>query len=131
MGLVRAIAPFVAGSSGLRYRRFMPFSIIGCGLWATLFSVLGYIFYRSFDRVASIAGKATLAFGITVAPLAAAVFVWRRLRDPEDAGGSRHGSSTQQKARCCARWRGARAVWSRGLPLAAVPRAPGQVSPDG
>ncbi len=30
IGLVRALAPFVAGTSGLPYRRFVPFSIIGC-----------------------------------------------------------------------------------------------------
>ncbi len=44
IGLVRALCPFVAGSSGLPYRRFIPFSIIGCGLWTTTFCVLGYIF---------------------------------------------------------------------------------------
>jgi undecaprenyl-diphosphatase len=84
IGLVRAISPFVAGSSGLSYRRFIPFSIIGCGLWGTTFCVLGYLFWRSFDRVTAIAGKATLAFGITVALIAGGVFAWRRLRSAED-----------------------------------------------
>jgi membrane protein DedA with SNARE-associated domain/membrane-associated phospholipid phosphatase len=84
IGLVRAVSPFVAGSSGLRYRRFLPFSIIGCGLWSTLFCVLGYLFYRSFDRITAIAGKATLAFGITVAVIVGAVYAWRKLRsEPE------------------------------------------------
>ena len=72
---MRALAPFVAGSSGLSYRRFAPFSIIGCGLWATIFSVLGFVFYRSFDRVAEIAGKATFAFGLTVAVIVGGVYV--------------------------------------------------------
>ena len=53
IGLVRALAPFIAGSSGLRYRRFIPYSIVGTGLWATLFCVLGYVFWRSFDKVAT------------------------------------------------------------------------------
>ena len=78
VGLIRAIAPFVIGSSGFPYRRFLPFSIIGCGLWGTLFCVLGYVFYRSFDRVASIAGKATLGFGIVVFVVAGAVLAYRR-----------------------------------------------------
>ena len=78
VGLIRAIAPFVIGSSGFPYRRFLPFSIIGCGLWSTLFCVLGYVFYRSFDRVASIAGKATLGFGIVVFLVAGAVLAYRR-----------------------------------------------------
>ena len=84
IGLVRAVSPFVAGSSGLPYRRFIPFSVIGCGLWSTLFCVLGYVFYRSFDRVAGIAGKATLGFGITVAVIAGAVYAWRKLRREEN-----------------------------------------------
>ena len=84
IGLVRALAPFVAGSSGLPFRRFLPFSVIGCGLWASLFSILGFVFYRSFDRVAGIAGKATLGFGITVAVVVGIVFAVRRLRRPEE-----------------------------------------------
>ena len=85
IGLVRALSPFVAGSSGLSYRRFLPFSVIGCGLWATLFTVLGYVFYRSFDKVAGAAGKATFAFGVTVAVIVGVVYVVRRLRREEDA----------------------------------------------
>lgn len=83
IGLVRALAPFVAGSSGLPYRRFVPFSIIGCGLWATTFCVLGYIFWESFDQVADVAGKATFGFGITVAAIVGGVLAYRQLRQPE------------------------------------------------
>ena len=83
IGLVRALAPFIAGSSGLRYARFAPYSVIGTGLWASLFSVLGYIFYASFDRVAHIAGQATFGFGLTIAIVVAGIFVWRRLREEE------------------------------------------------
>jgi undecaprenyl-diphosphatase len=84
IGLVRALAPFVAGSSGLSYRRFIPFSVIGCGVWATLFTVLGFVFYRSFDKVAGTAGKATFAFGVAVAVIVGVVYVVRRLRREED-----------------------------------------------
>jgi membrane protein DedA with SNARE-associated domain len=44
IGLVRALAPFIAGASGMPYRRFIPFSIVRTGLWSTAFCVLGYIF---------------------------------------------------------------------------------------
>jgi undecaprenyl-diphosphatase len=84
IGLVRALAPFVAGSSGLAYRRFIPFSVIGCGLWATTFCVLGYVFYESFDKVANVAGKATFGFGITVVTVVGGVYAYRRLRHPEE-----------------------------------------------
>ncbi len=78
IGLVRALAPFIAGSSGLPYRRFIPYSIVGCGLWSTLFCTLGYIFWRSFDRVAHIAGQAVFGFGVTVAVIVGVVVAYRR-----------------------------------------------------
>jgi membrane protein DedA with SNARE-associated domain len=78
IGLVRALAPFIAGSSGLSYGRFIPYSIIGTGLWATAFCVLGYIFWRSFDRVAHIAGQAIFGFGVTVAVIVGIVVVYKR-----------------------------------------------------
>ncbi|MEJ7789083.1 MAG: bifunctional DedA family/phosphatase PAP2 family protein [Thermoleophilaceae bacterium] len=82
VGLLRALTPFVAGSSAYPYRRFLPFSVIGCGAWVGLFSVLGFIFYRSFDQVAALAGQAVLGLGVTVALGVAAVLAYRRLRDP-------------------------------------------------
>src|SRR5829696_8174122 len=78
IGLVRALAPFVAGSSGLPYRRFIPYSIVGTGLWATTFCVLGYIFWRSFDQVAKLAGQAIFGFGVTVALIVGIVTAYRR-----------------------------------------------------
>ena len=35
VSLVRAFAPFIAGSSGMRYRAFVPYSVLGTGLWAS------------------------------------------------------------------------------------------------
>ena len=83
IGLVRAVAPFVAGSSGMSYRTFLPFSIVGTGLWATTFSLLGFFFYRSFHQVASVAGQVTLVFGTLVALIIGGVWAYRRLRDEE------------------------------------------------
>ncbi len=84
IGLVRALAPFVAGSSGLRYRRFIPFSVVGTGLWATTFCLLGYIFWQSFDQVAKAAGHAVFAFGVVAGVIVAVVLAYRRLRRPEE-----------------------------------------------
>jgi membrane protein DedA with SNARE-associated domain len=83
VGLVRALAPFVAGSSGMPYRRFIPFSILGTGLWSTFFLLLGYFFYQSFDKVAAIAGRATLVFGFLVGAIVLIVWSYRQLRDDE------------------------------------------------
>jgi membrane protein DedA with SNARE-associated domain/membrane-associated phospholipid phosphatase len=84
IGLVRALAPFIAGSSGMPYRRFIPYSIVGTGLWATTFTLLGYFFYRSFTEVADIAGRATLVFGFLVGTIVLIVYAYRRLRHEEE-----------------------------------------------
>jgi membrane protein DedA with SNARE-associated domain/membrane-associated phospholipid phosphatase len=78
IGLVRALAPFIAGTSKVPYRRFVPYSIVGTGLWATTFCVLGYIFWRSFDQVAHLAGQAIFGFGVTVAIVVGIVVAYRR-----------------------------------------------------
>ena len=49
IGLVRALAPFIAGSSGMTYRNFAPYSILGTGLWAATFSILGYVLAENID----------------------------------------------------------------------------------
>jgi undecaprenyl-diphosphatase len=84
IGLVRALAPFIAGSSRLEYRAFIPFSVVGTGLWASLFCLLGYLFWQSFDQVANVAGQATFAFGVVVAVVVAGIFAYRRLRDEQE-----------------------------------------------
>src|SRR5215212_8077787 len=84
IGLVRALAPFVAGSSGLAYKRFIPFSVVGTGLWSTAFCLLGYIFWQSFDQVANVAGHAVFAFGVVAGVVTGVVVAYRRLRRPEE-----------------------------------------------
>jgi membrane protein DedA with SNARE-associated domain/membrane-associated phospholipid phosphatase len=84
IGLVRALAPFVAGASRLPLRRFLPYDIVAAGAWATTFCLLGYIFWRSFDTVVDIAKKGALAFGATVAVIVGAVIAYRYLRVPEN-----------------------------------------------
>src|SRR4029453_12076343 len=97
IGLVRAIAPFIAGSSKMPYRRFAPYSVIGTGLWSATFILLGYFFWRSFEKVAAVAGRATLAFGIVVGVGVGVVYAYRRLPHEEERGelgarGQRHGA---------------------------------------
>ena len=66
VGFVRPLAPFVAGFSRMHPRRFVAFDIVGTGLWATTFCVLGYVSWRNFDRAVHIASSATLALGALV-----------------------------------------------------------------
>ena len=78
IGLVRALAPFIAGASGLAYKRFLPYSVVGTGLWSTVFCVLGYIFWRSFDKVQHLVGQALFGFAVTVTVIVGAVSAYRR-----------------------------------------------------
>ncbi|MGH2951860.1 MAG: bifunctional DedA family/phosphatase PAP2 family protein [Solirubrobacterales bacterium] len=84
LGLVRALAPFIAGSSGMRYRAFAPFSVIGTGLWSATFTVLGYAISESLNRATEIAGRGTFVFGAVVVAVVGAIVVTRFLRVPEN-----------------------------------------------
>lgn len=84
VGLVRAIAPFLAGSSGMPLRRFLPYDVIGAGLWGTTFCLLGYFFWQSFGSVLNYAKTGALALGATIALVVGLVVVVRVLRVPEN-----------------------------------------------
>ena len=84
IGLVRALAPFIAGSSGLRYRAFVPYSILGTGLWAATFCLLGYALSNSLNRATEVAGTGIFVFGTVIAVIVAVVVIRRYLREPEN-----------------------------------------------
>lgn len=84
ISLIRAFAPFIAGSSGMRYRAFVPFSILGTGLWATAHILIGYFFSRSIETAAEYAGKGAFLLGTLIVIVAGAVFLTRHFRVPEN-----------------------------------------------
>jgi membrane protein DedA with SNARE-associated domain/membrane-associated phospholipid phosphatase len=86
IGLVRAIAPFIAGASRMPLRKFLPYDILGAGLWATTFCVLGYVFWRSFDQLTAWVSRGLFAFALFVAVVVAIVFLIRLQRSAELQG---------------------------------------------
>jgi membrane protein DedA with SNARE-associated domain/membrane-associated phospholipid phosphatase len=84
VGLVRALAPFIAGSSGMAYRQFVPYSIIGTGLWASAFTLIGYFAAQSIDTAAEYAGRGTFLFATFLVAVFVIVSAIRYLRDPEN-----------------------------------------------
>src|SRR4051794_5652556 len=83
IGLVRALAPFVAGASRMELRTFLPYDIIGAGLWSALFCLLGYFFWQSLDKVQAYIGRGAAAFTALVVVGLAVRFGVRLRRDPE------------------------------------------------
>ena len=84
VGLVRAIAPFLAGSSGMPLRRFVPYDVVGAGLWGTTFVLLGYIFWQSFSTLVDYAKKGALALGTVIVLVVGIVWLVRWVRRPEN-----------------------------------------------
>jgi membrane protein DedA with SNARE-associated domain/membrane-associated phospholipid phosphatase len=84
VGLVRAIAPFLAGSSGMPVRRFVPYDVIGAGLWGSTFVLLGYIFWQSFSTLVDYAKKGAFALGAVIVVVVAIVWLVRWVRRPDN-----------------------------------------------
>ncbi len=80
VSLVRAFAPFIAGSSGMRYRAFVPYSILGTGLWASAHILIGYFFSRSIDTAAKYAGRGAFLLGTLIVVVVVAVLLVRHFR---------------------------------------------------
>jgi len=84
ISLVRALAPFVAGSSGMRYRAFVPYSILGCGLWSAAHILIGYFFSRSIDTAAKYAGRGAFLLATLIVVVVGTVVAVRFLRVPSN-----------------------------------------------
>ena len=44
--------------------RFLPYDVLGAGLWAATFSVLGYVFWRSFDQLTQWVSRGVAGLGV-------------------------------------------------------------------
>jgi undecaprenyl-diphosphatase len=84
ISLIRAFAPFIAGSSGMRYRAFVPYSILGTGLWATAHILVGYFFSRSVETGAEYAGKGVFLLGTLIVVVGGSIFLYRHFRVAEN-----------------------------------------------
>jgi undecaprenyl-diphosphatase len=112
LGLVRPLMPFLAGTSGMSYRRFLPYDVLGAGLWSATWCLLGYIFWQSFEQIASTAGRSTIAFAILLALFVGTYQAIKRLRHPEQRRAFAQGldRQTQRPALRPLGWLG-RGVW--------------------
>jgi membrane protein DedA with SNARE-associated domain len=77
VGVVRAVAPFLAGSTGLAPRRFIPWSLLGTLAWSSAFTLVGFVFWRSFASAADTLTHAALGLAVVAG---IALFVRAHLR---------------------------------------------------
>lgn len=67
IGLVRAVAPFLAGASGMRLRAFLPWSLLGTLVWTSAFTLVGYAFSNSFSAAAGALTHGALGLAVAAA----------------------------------------------------------------
>jgi membrane protein DedA with SNARE-associated domain/membrane-associated phospholipid phosphatase len=82
VGLIRAVAPFIAGASRLPLRRFLPYDIAGAGIWGCGLVILGYVFWHSFDKLIAAAKHGALALGALIVIAVGIVAAYRWLHEP-------------------------------------------------
>jgi undecaprenyl-diphosphatase len=84
ISLVRAFAPFIAGSSGMRYRAFVPYSILGTGLWASAHILVGYFFSRSIETAGKYAAKGAFLLATLIVVVVGVIVLTRYFRVAEN-----------------------------------------------
>jgi membrane protein DedA with SNARE-associated domain len=90
ISLIRAFAPFVAGSSGMSYRGFVPYSILGTGLWASAHILVGYFFSRSIETAGKYAAKGAFLLATLIVIVVGIVFLTRWFRVAENRRATVH-----------------------------------------
>jgi membrane protein DedA with SNARE-associated domain len=76
IGVVRAVAPFMAGAARLPLRRLLPWSLLGTAAWTSALTLTGYLFSSSFSAATGVLTHATLALAV----LAALIVTLRSVR---------------------------------------------------
>lgn len=84
ISLVRALAPFIAGSSGMGYRAFVPYSILGTGLWASLHILVGYFFSSAIEEAGHYAARGAFLLATLIALTIGTVYLVRYLKVEEN-----------------------------------------------
>jgi undecaprenyl-diphosphatase len=79
----RALMPFFAGASRLPYLRFVSFNAVGCVLWATIYSLVGYLFGQSWQLIDRWIGRAGIIGAILSTMVVVTIVLWRGIASRE------------------------------------------------
>ncbi len=81
VSFVRTLTPGIAGVTGLPYRTFLPFDLLGVLGWSVLYVGIGVVAGENWQRVSSVVGLSLMAlFAVVV------VWAWRRAQVRHRAG---------------------------------------------
>jgi len=83
LGFVRPLMPFIAGASRMPFRRFFPYDVLAAGAWAITFCTLGFVFWRSIDKLTTYVSRGLFALGTLVVVIAGIVALIHLRRSPE------------------------------------------------
>jgi membrane protein DedA with SNARE-associated domain len=80
VGFARALVPFVAGASRMRYRQFLVYNAIGAVLWTLGCVLLGYFLGASWRVAEQWISRGGLTLGVLLVVAVVGAWVWRRRR---------------------------------------------------
>jgi membrane protein DedA with SNARE-associated domain/membrane-associated phospholipid phosphatase len=83
LGFVRPLMPFIAGASRMPFKRFFPYDVLAAGAWSILFCTLGFLFWRSIDKLTTYVSRGLFALGTLVVVIAAIVALIHLRRSDE------------------------------------------------
>lgn len=85
VGVARALVPFLAGSSRMPYRRFLPYNVLGALLWSASFLLLGYLLGASWQVAEKWVGRASAILAGALIFVLVLMWLWRWLVRHETA----------------------------------------------
>jgi undecaprenyl-diphosphatase len=77
VGFARVLVPFLAGSSHMPYRRFLPYNALGAILWSSVVVLLGYFLGASWRVAERWVGAASAIIGAVLVFILALAWMWR------------------------------------------------------
>ncbi len=80
VGVLRALTPFVAGTSGVALRRVLPYSLAGTLIWAATFTLVGYAFAGSFETAGELVTRIVMIAAVLIGAGLVAAAALRRAR---------------------------------------------------
>ena len=89
VGFARAIVPFLAGSSKMSYRKFLPYNVLGAALWSSAVVLLGYVVGASWHTAERWMGRASAILGGILVFFLALAWLYRLV--------ARHEADIRQK----------------------------------